>query len=99
MRKKHGITLKYLDVQVPTATMNIRRHLRQCRAFSTVEPVPRLEATLRVAQQCQSSTSITGQSAARGGAKVDMAKSGLAVMAAAGEWKQQSNRLQAHVPS
>jgi hypothetical protein len=30
---------------------------------------------------------------------VDMAKSGPAVMAAAGERKQQSNRLQAHVPS
>jgi hypothetical protein len=29
---------------------------------------------------------------------VDMAKSGPAVMAAAGERKQQSNRLQAHVP-
>jgi hypothetical protein len=34
-----------------------------------------------------------------GGATVDMAKSGPAVMAAAGERKQQSNRLQAHVPS
>jgi hypothetical protein len=73
--------------------------LRQCRAFSTAEPVPRLEATLRMAQQCQSSTSVTGQSAAGGGVTVDMAKSGLAVMAAAGERKQQSNRLQAHVPS
>jgi hypothetical protein len=30
---------------------------------------------------------------------VDIAKSGPAVMAAAGERKQQSNRLQAHVPS
>jgi hypothetical protein len=75
------------------------RHLRQCRSFSTAEPVPRLEATLRVAQQCQSSTSIMGQSAAGGGATVDMAKSGPAVMAAAGDRKRQSNRLQAHVPS
>ncbi len=33
------------------------------------------------------------------GATVDMAKSGPAVMAAAGERKQQSNCLQAHVPS
>jgi hypothetical protein len=40
-----------------------------------------------------------GQSAAGGGATVDMAKSGPVVMAAAGEGKQQSNRLQAHVPS
>jgi hypothetical protein len=52
-----------------------------------------------MAQQCQPSTSITGQSAAGEGATVDMAKSGPAVMAAAGERKQQSNRLQAHVPS
>jgi hypothetical protein len=73
--------------------------LRQCRTFSTAEPVPRLEATLRMAQQCQPSTSVMGQSAAGGGATVDIAKSGPAVMAAAGERKQQSNRLQAHVPS
>jgi hypothetical protein len=52
-----------------------------------------------MAQQCQPSTSVTGQSAAGGGATVDMAKSGSTVMAAAGERKQQSNRLQAHVPS
>jgi hypothetical protein len=52
-----------------------------------------------MAQQCQPSTSVTGQSAAGGGATVDMAKSGPAVMAAADERKQQSNRLQAHVPS
>jgi hypothetical protein len=37
-----------------------------------------------MAQQCQPSTSVTGQSAAREGATVDMAKSGPAVMAAAG---------------
>jgi hypothetical protein len=77
----------------------LHRHLRQCRAFSTAEPVPRLEATLRMAQQCQPSTSVMGQSAAGGGATIDMAKSGPTVMAAAGERKQQSNRLQAHVPS
>jgi hypothetical protein len=59
----------------------------------------RLEATLRMAQQCQPSTSITGQSAAGEGAMVDMAKSGPAVMAAAGGRKQRSSRLQAHVPS
>jgi hypothetical protein len=52
-----------------------------------------------MAQQCQPSTSVTGQSAAGGGTTVDMAKSGPAVMAAAGERKQQTNRLQAHVPS
>jgi hypothetical protein len=62
-------------------------------------PVPRLEATLRMAQQCQSSTTIMGQSATGGGAAVDMAKSGPAVMAASDERKQRSNRLQAHVPS
>jgi hypothetical protein len=59
----------------------------------------RLEATLRMAQQCQSSTAITSYSATGGGMTVDMAKSGPAVMAAADERKQRSNRLQAHVPS
>jgi hypothetical protein len=52
-----------------------------------------------MAQQCQSSTSVMGQSAAERGATVDMAKSGPAVMAAADERKQQSNHLRAHVPS
>jgi hypothetical protein len=68
-------------------------------AFSTAVPVPRLKATLRMAQQCQPSTSVTGQSAAGEGATIDMAKSGPAAMAAAGGRKQQSSRLQAHVPS
>jgi hypothetical protein len=58
-----------------------------------MEPAPRFEATLRMAQQCQPSTSVTGQSAAGKGATVDMAKSGPAVMVAAGGRKQQSNRL------
>jgi hypothetical protein len=66
----------------------LHRHLCQYRAFSTAEPVPRLEATLRTAQQCQPSTSVTGQSAAGEGATVDMAKSGPAVMAAAGGRRQ-----------
>jgi hypothetical protein len=52
-----------------------------------------------MAQQCQPSTSITCQSAAGEGTTVDMAKSGPAVMAAAGGRKQRSSRLQAHVPS
>jgi hypothetical protein len=52
-----------------------------------------------MAQQYQPSTSVTGQSAAGEGATVDMAKSGPAVMAAADGRKQQSNHLQAHVPS
>jgi hypothetical protein len=82
-----------------TTCEKLHRHLRQYRAFSTAEPVPRLEATLCMAQQCQPSTSVTGQSAAGEGATVDMAKSGPVVMAAAGGRKQQSNRLQAHVPS
>jgi hypothetical protein len=63
------------------------------------EPVLRLEATLRVAQQCRSSTSVMGQSTAGEGATADMAKSGPTVMAAADERKRRSNRLQAHVPS
>jgi dienelactone hydrolase len=82
-----------------TMCKQLHRHLRQCHAFSTAELVPRLEATLRMAQQCQSSTTITGQSAVGGGVTVDMAKSGPAVMAAVDERKQRSNRLQAHVPS
>jgi hypothetical protein len=82
-----------------TTCEKLHRHLRQCCAFSTAEPVPRLEATLRMAQQCQPSTSVTGQSAAGGSATVDMAKSGPTVMAVAGEWKQQSNHLQAYDPS
>jgi hypothetical protein len=52
-----------------------------------------------MAQQCQSSTTITGQSAAGEGVTVDMAKSGPAVKAAGDERKQRSNRLQARVPS
>jgi hypothetical protein len=50
-------------------------------------------------QQCQPSTSIIGRSAARESATVDTARNGPAVMAVAGGRKQQSNRLQAHVPS
>jgi dienelactone hydrolase len=73
-------------------------HLHQCHASSTAEPVSRLKAALRMTQQCQSSIMITGQSAAGGGATVDVAKSGPVVMAAADGWKQRSNRLQAHVP-
>jgi hypothetical protein len=61
--------------------------------------VPRLEATLRTAQQCQPSASVTGQSAAGEGATVDMAKSRPTVMAATDGRKQQSNHLQDHVPS
>jgi hypothetical protein len=52
-----------------------------------------------MAQQCQPSASVTGQPTAGEGAIVDMAKSGPAVMAVADGRKQQSSRLQAHVPS
>jgi hypothetical protein len=52
-----------------------------------------------MAQQCQPSTLITGQSATGEGTTVEMAKSGPAVMAATGGRKQRSSRLQAHVPS
>jgi hypothetical protein len=73
--------------------------LSQYRTFSTAEPVSQLEATLRMAQQCQPSTSVTGQSAAGEGATVDTARNGPAVMAAAGGRNQRSSRLQAHIPS
>jgi hypothetical protein len=52
-----------------------------------------------MAQQCQPSTSVTGQSAAGECVTVDTARNGPAVMAAAGGRKQQSSRLQAHVSS
>jgi hypothetical protein len=90
---------RHVTSALVTTCEKLHRHLRQYRAFSTAEPVPRLEATLRTAQQCQPSTSVMGQSAVGEGATVDMAKSGPSVMAAAGGRKQQSNRLQAHVPS
>jgi hypothetical protein len=82
-----------------TTCEKLHRHLCQYHAFSTAEPLPRLEATLRMAQQCQPSTSVTGQSATGEGVTVDMARNGPTVMAAAGGRKQQSSRLQAHVPS
>jgi hypothetical protein len=50
-------------------------------------------------QQCQPSTSVTGQSAAGEGATVDTARNGPAVMTVAGGRKQQSRRHQAHSPS
>jgi hypothetical protein len=52
-----------------------------------------------MAQRCQPGTPVMGQSAVGEGTTVNMAKSGPAVMAAAGGRKQQSNHLQAHVPS
>jgi hypothetical protein len=82
-----------------TTCEKLHRHLRQYRAFSTAEPTPRLEATLRTAQQCQPSASVTVQTAVGEGAMVNMARSGPTVMAAAGGRKRRSNRLQAHVPS
>jgi hypothetical protein len=69
-----------------------RRPFRHYRASSTAEPVPRLEATLRMTQQCQPGASITGQSAAGEGATVDAAKNGPTVMAVAGRQKQRSRR-------
>jgi hypothetical protein len=82
-----------------TTCEKLHRHSRQCRAFSTAEPVPRLEATLRMTRQCQPSTSVTGQSAAGEGATVDTSRNGPTVMAVAGGRKQRSSRQQAHVPS
>jgi hypothetical protein len=67
-------------------------HSHHYCASSTAEPVPRLEATLRMTQQCQPGASITGQSAAGEGATVDAAKNGPAVMAVAGGQKQRSRR-------
>jgi hypothetical protein len=77
----------------PVATCKqLHRHSRHYRASSTAEPVPRLEATLRMTQQCQPGTSVTGQSAAGEGVTIDTAKNGPAVMAVAGGRKQRSRR-------
>jgi hypothetical protein len=85
---------------VPVTTCEkLHRHSRQYHASSTAEPVPRLEATLRMTRQCQPSTSVMGQSAAEEGATVDTTRNGPAVMAVAGGRKQQSSRQQAHAPS
>jgi hypothetical protein len=74
---------------VPVTTYKkLHRHSRQYRAFSTAEPVQRLEATLRMTRQRQPSTSVTGRSAARESATVDTARNGPAVMAVAGGRKR-----------
>jgi hypothetical protein len=82
-----------------TTCEKLHRHSCHYRASSTAEPVTRLEATLRMTQQCQPSTSVTGHSTAGEGATVDTTRNGPAVMAVAGGRKQQSSRQQAHVPS
>jgi hypothetical protein len=65
----------------PDATCEqLHRHPHHCHASSTVEPVPRLEATLRTTQQRQP------------GATVNAAKNGPAVMAVAGGQEQRSRR-------
>jgi hypothetical protein len=92
------LTRHVTDAPVTTCK-KLHRHSRQYRAFSTTEPVLRLEVTLHVTRQCQPSTSVTGQSAAGEGVTVDTARNGPAVMAVAGGRKQQSSRQQAHVPS
>jgi hypothetical protein len=60
--------------------MQLHRHLRHYRASSTVEPIPRLEATQRATQQRQP------------GATVNAAKNGPAVMAVAGGQEQRPRR-------
>jgi hypothetical protein len=65
----------------PVATCEqLHRRSHHYHASSTVEPVPRLEATLRTTRQCQP------------GATVNTAKNGLAVMAVAGGQEQRSRR-------
>jgi hypothetical protein len=65
----------------PVATCEpLHRRSRHYHASSTAEPVPRLEATLRMTRQCQP------------GATVNTAKNGLAVMAVAGGQEQRSRR-------
>jgi hypothetical protein len=77
----------------PFATCEqLHRHSRHYHASSTAEPVLRLEATLRMTQQCQPGASVMGQSAAGEGATINTAKNGPAVMAVAGERKQRPRR-------
>jgi hypothetical protein len=86
----------------PVATCEqLHRPSRHYRASSTAEPVPRLEATLRMTQQCQPGASVTGQSAAGEGATVDAAKNGPPVMAVVGHVVRSNGHVvsQAHVPS
>jgi hypothetical protein len=65
----------------PVATCEqLHRPSRHYRASSTAEPVPRLEATLRMTQQCQP------------GATVNATTNGLVVMAVAGGQEQRSRR-------
>jgi hypothetical protein len=58
----------------------LHRHSHHCHASTTAELVSRLEATLRMTQQCQP------------GATVNTAKNGPAVMAVAGRQEQWSRR-------
>jgi hypothetical protein len=60
--------------------MQLHRHLCHHRSSSTAEPIPRLEATQRTAQQRLP------------GATVNVAKNGPAVMAVAGGQEQRSRR-------
>jgi hypothetical protein len=65
----------------PVATCEqLHRHSHHYHASSTAELVPRLEATLRMTQQCQP------------GATVNAAENGPAVMAVAGGQEQRSRR-------
>jgi hypothetical protein len=92
-RAQHGGPGPHVMQPAPVATCEqLHRPSHHYRASSTAEPVPRLEATLCMAQQCQPGASVTGQSAAGEGATVDAAKNGPAVMAVAGGRKQRSRR-------
>jgi hypothetical protein len=65
----------------PVATcQQLHRHSHHCRASSTAEPAPQLEATQRTTQQHQP------------GATVNTAKNGPTVMAVAGGQEQRSRR-------
>jgi hypothetical protein len=87
-----------MEAQAHTSCEQLHCHSRHYRASSTAEPVPRLEATLRMTQQCQPGASVTGQSAAGEGTTVNTAKNGPTVMAVAGERKQRSRRQSSSRP-
>jgi hypothetical protein len=71
---------RYATSAPNASCMQLHRHLRHRRASSTVEPIPRLEATQRTTQQRQP------------GATVNATKNGPEVMAVAGGQEQRSHR-------
>jgi hypothetical protein len=82
---------KNRTVACPNATSS-RGHHGESEKVKFSEPVQRLEAAPRMAQQCHQSTMVTGQSVVGIGAAVGKAIGEPAVIAATGAQEQRSNR-------